>query len=93
MRAVNQSVGRAIRHAMDYAAIVFADARYAPPGSATGAPAGVSTQLPGWIGEKLVVPRNYGEVQSSLVRFFQARRRMEAEETKGEEAAQGVANE
>ena len=51
MRAVNQSVGRAIRHAGDYAAIIFADARYAPPGSTTGAPAGVPMQLPGWLGD------------------------------------------
>ena len=29
MRAVNQSVGRAIRHAKDFAAIILADARYA----------------------------------------------------------------
>jgi hypothetical protein len=39
---------------------------------------GVATQLPGWIGENLVVPKGYGEVQSGLVRFFQSRRRMEA---------------
>jgi chromosome transmission fidelity protein 1 len=64
MRGVNQSVGRAIRHVGDYAAIIFADARYAPPGAATGLvpPAGVAGQLSGWIGERLVVPRSYGEV-------------------------------
>ena len=32
----------------------------------------------GWIGDKLAVPRSYGEVQSGLVRFFQSRRRLEA---------------
>ena len=78
MRAVNQSVGRAIRHMGDYAAIIFADARYAPPGARSGSPVGISTQLPGWIRERLAVPRTYGEVQSGLVRFFQARRRTEA---------------
>lgn len=74
MRAVNQSVGRAIRHVGDYAAILFVDGRYAPPGAATGRtpPLGVSSQLPEWIQERLVIPRGYGEVQSGLVRFFRA---------------------
>ncbi len=40
-RAVNQCVGRAIRHAKDYAAMVFVDGRY---GSAS-----VQARLPGWI--------------------------------------------
>ena len=59
MRAVNQSVGRAIRHVGDYAAIVFVDGRYAPPGAETGRmpPVGVSSQLPEWIQERLVIPR------------------------------------
>ena len=35
MRAVNQSVGRAIRHVADFAAIVFVDGRYAPAGAET----------------------------------------------------------
>ncbi|KAJ1731743.1 ATP-dependent DNA helicase chl1 [Coemansia biformis] len=41
MRAVNQSIGRAIRHRADYAAIVFLDARYAEPR--------IASRLPGWI--------------------------------------------
>ncbi|KAJ2502630.1 ATP-dependent DNA helicase chl1 [Coemansia sp. RSA 1972] len=41
MRAVNQSIGRAIRHQGDYAAIIFLDARYAEPR--------IARKLPAWI--------------------------------------------
>ncbi|KAJ2809540.1 ATP-dependent DNA helicase chl1 [Coemansia guatemalensis] len=41
MRAVNQSIGRAIRHRSDYAAIVFLDARYAEKR--------LAAKLPAWI--------------------------------------------
>lgn len=41
MRAVNQSIGRAIRHRGDYAAIVLADRRYGTDR--------VRAKLPGWI--------------------------------------------
>ncbi|PIA13365.1 DNA repair helicase [Coemansia reversa NRRL 1564] len=41
MRAVNQSIGRAIRHRSDYAAIVFLDVRYAEKR--------LASKLPAWI--------------------------------------------
>ena len=73
MRSVNQSVGRAIRHAGDYAAILFCDGRWARPG-------GVAAQLPRWIGEGLQVPESYGKAQAGLARFFAGRRRRVEEE-------------
>jgi len=42
MRAVNQSVGRAIRHANDYSAIVLIDRRYTSDGR-------IWSGLPGWL--------------------------------------------
>eukprot|EP01147_Barroeca_monosierra_P002573 gene2574-5491_t len=41
MKAVNQSIGRAIRHRHDYAAIILADERYTQPN--------IVAQLPEWI--------------------------------------------
>lgn len=46
MRAVNQSIGRAIRHRGDYAAIVLVDRRFGTPR--------IRTKLPGWIQSGLV---------------------------------------
>lgn len=45
MRAVNQSIGRGIRHANDYAVIIFADSRFASPR--------ISNKLPKWIRSRM----------------------------------------
>ncbi|KAJ4862608.1 hypothetical protein T069G_03562 [Trichoderma breve] len=45
MRAVNQSIGRAIRHRGDYAAIILVDRRYGTPR--------IRNKLPGWIQDGL----------------------------------------
>lgn len=46
MRAVNQSIGRAIRHREDYASIILIDKRYAGQR--------IQDKLPGWIKTGLV---------------------------------------
>lgn len=46
MRAVNQCIGRAIRHVNDYAAIIMVDRRYDTPR--------IQGKLPGWIRGSLV---------------------------------------
>ena len=49
MRAVNQSVGRAIRHAKDYASIVLLDARYSRDEAiARGLPTWLTDSTPEW---------------------------------------------
>lgn len=65
MRAVNQSVGRAIRHRNDYATILFADHRYAREP--------VRRQLPQWLQPRVSVAGSFGEVQRALCLFFQGR--------------------
>lgn len=48
MRAVNQSIGRAIRHRKDYATIFMLDRRYATPR--------IQSKLPGWIKKQVAAP-------------------------------------
>ncbi|KAJ6443587.1 metaphase-anaphase transition protein (Mlo2) [Purpureocillium lavendulum] len=52
MRAVNQSIGRAIRHRGDYAAIVLADRRYGTER--------IRAKLPGWIRDGMAAPGGPG---------------------------------
>eukprot|EP00903_Cladosiphon_okamuranus_P010493 g9925.t1 len=62
MRAVNQSIGRSIRHAGDYASILLVDERYKDEQ--------VVRLLPGWIAERVVKPANFGQSFVALRRFF-----------------------
>lgn len=66
MRAVNQSVGRAIRHQKDYATIVLIDRRYGN--------AGVQKKLSGWIQSSLMIGRTSTEVMTEIDHFFMEKR-------------------
>ena len=84
MKAVNQSIGRAIRHAGDYAAVVLADDRYCAVGPSADRGRRTQTKLPGWMRSAVVESsaaaaaapggRAFGEFQSALYRFFAAKR-------------------
>ncbi|TYJ52793.1 hypothetical protein B9479_006597 [Cryptococcus floricola] len=66
MRAVNQSIGRAIRHANDYATILLFDKRYATPR--------IRNKLPKWIGEDVKVEQTFGGVMKGVAAFFRDKR-------------------
>ncbi|XP_004616973.2 ATP-dependent DNA helicase DDX11 [Sorex araneus] len=61
MKAVNQSVGRAIRHQKDFASIVLLDQRYGRPS--------VLAKLPAWIRERVEVMGSFGRALASLRKF------------------------
>ncbi|XP_057504686.1 uncharacterized protein LOC130788146 [Actinidia eriantha] len=74
MKAVNQSIGRAIRHINDYAAILLVDARYAADSSKRSF-SHPTNKLPQWIKGRLVSKTdNYGEVHRLLHQFFKYNR-------------------
>lgn len=66
MKAVNQSIGRAIRHQKDYASILLVDHRYAGKES-------VRNALPGWIKKRYKAHDNFDDCLSSLKRFFSSK--------------------
>jgi len=79
MKAVNQCVGRAIRHRRDYAAVLLVDIRYAAGASGNpGQLTGPLAKLPGWIQQSLEVPRGFGDAYGKLVRFYKG---MQAEDS------------
>lgn len=68
MRAVNQSIGRAIRHAGDYAAILMLDRRYGT--------LRIQEKLPGWIKRGMVTDgagRAFEEAVVDVRRFFEGK--------------------
>ncbi|KAM3588915.1 Regulator of telomere elongation helicase 1 [Umbelopsis sp. WA50703] len=62
LRAVNQAIGRVIRHRNDYGAILLCDERF---GSTA-----IINQLSAWLRDHVKIYRDFGEVQINLTRFF-----------------------
>eukprot|EP00039_Didymoeca_costata_P011219 m.156726 g.156726 ORF g.156726 m.156726 type:complete len:823 (-) comp15104_c0_seq2:1730-4198(-) len=64
MRAVNQSIGRAIRHKDDYASIVFFDERYSRDR--------IKKKVSKWLGDLIVSYDEFGPVIRDCARFFKS---------------------
>ncbi|XP_028287261.1 ATP-dependent DNA helicase DDX11 [Parambassis ranga] len=62
MKAVNQSIGRAIRHRGDYSSIVLCDRRYARPATLS--------KLPTWIKDRTGTYTTFGPAFAALRKFF-----------------------
>jgi chromosome transmission fidelity protein 1 len=61
-KAVNQSIGRAIRHSADYAAIILIDHRFAKPNQIS--------LLPDWILKRFSVCDQFGQAVRAVSKFF-----------------------
>ncbi|KAM4747335.1 ATP-dependent DNA helicase DDX11 [Rhinophrynus dorsalis] len=66
MKAVNQSIGRAIRHRGDYASILLVDHRYSRPA--------ILGKLPQWIRSSTQVKPNFGAAFAAIRKFFQQKK-------------------
>ncbi|RMZ55626.1 hypothetical protein APUTEX25_000209 [Auxenochlorella protothecoides] len=64
VRAVNQAMGRVIRHKDDYGAVILCDERFKTPN--------MRNQLSKWLREQTVVFPDYGKAAGSLTTFFRA---------------------
>lgn len=61
-RAVNQAIGRVIRHKNDYGAILLCDGRFNSPK--------LKNQLSAWLRDHINVSNKFGETVSEICRFF-----------------------
>ncbi|XP_075153701.1 ATP-dependent DNA helicase DDX11 [Haematobia irritans] len=71
MKAVNQCIGRSVRHIRDYACVYILDERYAREN--------IRRKLPQWISRHLQIAPNYGKVHAGTVKFFK-QKKVKAEE-------------
>ncbi|KAJ7333753.1 Regulator of telomere elongation helicase 1 [Desmophyllum pertusum] len=67
-RAVNQAVGRVIRHKQDFGAILLCDIRFTYPDAIQ--------QLPSWMKGYVKVYKEFGLVQRDLIQFFRTADKM-----------------
>ncbi|CCM02979.1 uncharacterized protein FIBRA_05094 [Fibroporia radiculosa] len=66
MNAVNQSIGRAIRHRGDWASLILVDSRYTLPR--------IREKLPKWIGQGTLVTDGFGQAIKEMARFYREKR-------------------
>ncbi|PWN23453.1 DNA repair helicase [Microstroma glucosiphilum] len=66
LKAVNQSIGRAIRHQGDFASLLLLDGRYARKEIRNG--------LPGWIRDEVKVQEGFGGAMKDLGAWWRAKR-------------------
>lgn len=66
MRAVNQSIGRAIRHKNDYACVLLLDKRFSQPR--------IKNKLPKWMSKNIQIPQSYGLFMGTIVKFFKTKK-------------------
>jgi hypothetical protein len=64
LRAVNQAIGRVIRHSKDYGAILFLDERFGNQQN--------SAKLSKWLRPSLKICSNFGQASGGLTKFFKA---------------------
>uniref|UniRef100_UPI00398E4C92 ATP-dependent DNA helicase DDX11 n=1 Tax=Pristiophorus japonicus TaxID=55135 RepID=UPI00398E4C92 len=69
MKAVNQSIGRVIRHREDYATIVLLDHRYTRPS--------ILSKLPTWIRGRTQTEATFGPALGAIGKFFSSRKSCE----------------
>lgn len=78
VRAVNQSIGRAIRHIDDYAAIVLFDERFT----------GLKDQLSKWMQQSIYVYDDWSTLTTEIDQFFRAKKEGFLMKRKGRSATQ-----
>ncbi|KAG9315576.1 DNA helicase chl1, partial [Chiua virens] len=68
MSAVNQSIGRAIRHRLDWASLILVDRRYSS--------SSIRNKLPAWIQDGIAVCDGFGQTMKHLSQFYRERKQI-----------------